>query len=197
MRELVIASNNKHKIKEIRSILGNAFDKIYSLGDLQINCDPEENGETFYDNALIKAEAIARCTDKTVLADDTGLCVHALGGQPGVHSARYAGNHDHKENRKKLLDELRGKPDRSAHFETVVVLRTPDGKIFRAEGRVDGRILEHEDGSNGFGYDTLFMCDELGKSFGSATDEEKNSVSHRARALKNLMENKEFKRLYF
>ncbi len=184
---LLIASNNSQKIKEIKSILKDRFDNIVSLKEAKINCDPEENGQTFYENALIKANEIAKHTSFAVLADDTGLCVDALNGEPGVNSARYAGNHNDAANRSKLLERLNGITDRSAHFKTCVVLRYPDGKTFSAIGRVDGRILEKEDGENGFGYDSLFYCNEINKSFGQATEQEKNAVSHRARALTALL----------
>lgn len=184
---LIIASNNEHKIKEIKTILKGCFDIMLSLKEAGIDCDPEENGKTFLDNALIKANEIAKYTAYAVIADDTGLCVDELNGAPGVMSARYAGDHDHAKNRAKLLKCMQGAADRSAHFTTAVVLRYPDGKIITAEGRVDGRILEQEDGTNGFGYDSVFFATDLNKSFGIATDEEKNAVSHRARALHNLL----------
>ncbi len=184
---LLIASNNSQKIKEIKSILKDRFDNIVSLKEAKINCDPEENGQTFYENALIKANEIAKHTSFAVLADDTGLCVNSLNGEPGVYSARYGGDHDSAKNRNKLLEKLQQKSDRSAYFQTAVVLRYPDGTTFAADGRVDGRILERETGGNGFGYDCIFFCDELGKSFGEATEEEKNAVSHRSRALRNLL----------
>lgn len=185
---LIIASNNEHKIKEIKSILQGRFDVILSLKEANIDCDPVENGKTFLENALIKVNEIAKRTAYAVLADDTGLCVDALNGEPGVMSARYAGNHDNAKNRAKLLECLKTANNRSAHFSTAVVLRYPNGAIVTAEGRVDGYILEQEDGSNGFGYDSLFFCNELNKSFGSATEAEKNAVSHRARALKHLLD---------
>ena len=158
-----------------------------SLEEAGINCNPEEDGQTFCENALIKANAVAQYTTYAVLADDTGLCVNALNGEPGVYSARYCGDHDSAKNRKKLLEKLQGTTDRSAYFQTAVVLRYPDGRIISADGRVDGRILEVETGGNGFGYDCIFYCDELGKSFGEASEKEKNAVSHRSRALCNLL----------
>ncbi len=185
--KLVIASNNAHKIAEIKQILGGKFEQILSLEEAGIVCDPEENGATFAENAMIKAREIAKYTDLPVLADDTGLCVDALGGAPGVHSARYAGNHDNAGNRAKLLRALYGKTNRTAHFCTAVVLLYPDGKVVTAEGRVDGKILLAEAGNGGFGYDSLFYSDDLGKSFAEATPEEKNAVSHRGRALANLL----------
>lgn len=185
--KLVIASNNAHKIAEIKQILGGKFEQILSLEEAGIVCDPEENGATFAENAMIKAREIAKYTDLPVLADDTGLCVDALDGAPGVHSARYAGNHDNAGNRTKLLRALYGKTNRTAHFGNAVVLLYPDGKVVTAEGRVDGKILLAEAGNGGFGYDSLFYSDDLGKSFAEATAEEKNAVSHRGRALANLL----------
>lgn len=185
--KLLIASNNSHKIEEIKAVLTGKFDVITSLAEAGIVCDPEENGSTFEENALIKARATAEHTDMAVLADDTGLCVNALNGQPGVHSARYAGNHDSAENRRKLIAELDGKANRSAYFQTVVVLLYPNGKVITGEGRVDGYIIERESGNNGFGYDSIFYSTELNKTFGNATTEEKLTVSHRSRALLDLL----------
>ncbi len=189
--KLIIASNNKHKIEEISAILQDKFE-IKSLEQSGIKCDPEETGATFWENALIKANAVGKLCDSCVLADDTGLCVDALNGAPGVFSARYAetsnDGHDDAANRRKLLAQMQGVTDRSAHFECVVVLRYPDGKTIAASGRVDGRILEHESGKNGFGYDSLFFSNELGKTFAEASAEEKNSISHRGRALHALLE---------
>lgn len=186
--KLLIASNNQHKIDEIKQILGNKFEQILSLSEAGIVCDPEENGKTFLDNALIKVRAVAKLTDMPVLGDDTGLCVDALNGAPGVHSARFAGDHDNAKNRAKLLYELQDKTNRKAHFSTAVALLYPDGRLVTAEGRVDGEILHTEVGANGFGYDSLFYCNEIGKTFAEATAEEKNAVSHRGRALQKLDE---------
>lgn len=184
--KLLIASNNQHKIDEIKQILGNKFEQILSLSEAGIVCDPEENGKTFLDNALIKVRAVAKLTDMPVLGDDTGLCVDALNGAPGVRSARFAGDHDNAKNRAKLLYELQDETNRKAHFSTAVALLYPDGRLVTAEGRVDGEILHTEVGANGFGYDSLFYCNEIGKTFAEATAEEKNAVSHRGRALQNL-----------
>lgn len=184
--KLLIASNNQHKIDEIKQILGNKFEQILSLSEAGIVCDPEENGKTFLDNALIKVRAVAKLTDMPVLGDDTGLCVDALKGAPGVHSARFAGDHDNAKNRAKLLYELQDETNRKAHFSTAVALLYPDGRLVTAEGRVDGEILHTEVGANGFGYDSLFYCNEIGKTFAEATAEEKNAVSHRGRALQKL-----------
>ena len=136
---------------------------------------------------MIKAQAVAKFTDKAILADDTGLCVKALNGRPGVHSARYSSDHDSAANRRKVLAELQGITERSAYFQTVVVLLYPDGKIVTGEGKVDGYITCDEKGANGFGYDCIFFSTELNKTFAEATTEEKLVVSHRSRALRNLL----------
>ena len=185
--QLLIASNNKHKIEEIKAVLKGKFEAITSLAEENIVCDPDETGKTFYDNALIKAQAVAKLTDKAVLADDTGLCVKALNGRPGVHSARYADDHDSTANRRKVLAELEGITDRAAYFQTAVVLLYPDGKIITCEGKVDGHIIEEEKGANGFGYDCIFFSTELNKTFAEATTAEKLRVSHRSRALRDLL----------
>ena len=192
--ELLIASNNKHKIEEIKAVLNGTFEKITSLAEEGIVCNPDETGETFYENALIKAQAVAKLTNKAVLADDTGLCVNALGGRPSIRSARYADEfpcggkgHDSAANRRKVLRELQGVSDRSAYFQSVVVLLYPDGKLVVGEGKVDGYIMEQEQGSNGFGYDCIFYSTELNKTFADATTAEKLSVSHRSRALHDLL----------
>lgn len=185
----VAATNNQHKLKEMREILGSKIELV-SLSELNIKVDIEENGKTFLENSLIKARAICNLTGLPTLADDTGLMVDALNGEPGVYSARYAGvEHDDKANREKLLLNLKGLDyeNRTASFFTVISIVYPDGLEITAEGKVDGHILFEEIGAQGFGYDSLFYSDELGKSFAEATDEEKNSVSHRGRALRNIL----------
>ena len=186
--ELVIASNNKHKVREITEILAGKFDRIYSLSDLDIRIDPDETAPDFLGNAMIKATAISAYTDKAVVADDSGLMVDALFGAPGVHSARYAGEPCSDErNNAKLLSEMRGITDRKARFVTTMVLLYPNGQSIVGVGEVRGEILTEMRGTNGFGYDPLFYSYELGKTFGEATDREKNSVSHRGRALEDIL----------
>lgn len=186
--KIALATNNKHKLQEIRSILDGCFEELLSLEDLGINVEIEETGATLADNALIKAREIVRITGMAALADDTGLMVDALDGAPGVYSARYAGEaHDDKSNRELLLKNLDGNKTRSAHFGTVIAVCYPDGKYLLAEGRVDGHISLEERGNGGFGYDSLFFSDELGKTFAEASPEEKNSVSHRGRALRAML----------
>ena len=187
--EIVLATNNAHKLQEMRAILGGFFDKMYSLAELGIDVDVEETGSTLEENSYIKAKAICDLTGKIALADDTGLMVDALDGAPGVYSARYAGDeHNDANNRALLLKNLQNASDRTAHFGTVITICYPNGKTVSAEGRVDGYITTEERGTNGFGYDSLFFSTELGKTFAEASQDEKNSVSHRGRALRNMVE---------
>ena len=182
---LVVASGNKHKLREIAEIFTNY--EIVSQKEMGFDEDVEETGETFMENALIKARAACKALGLPVLADDSGICVDALDGKPGVYSARYSGKHgDDKGNRQLLLKNLEGVKNRKAHFACAVVLVFPDGKEITAEGNTYGSILLEEEGNGGFGYDPIFFNDDLQKSFGVATFEEKNAVSHRFRALQNL-----------
>ena len=185
--ELALATNNYHKVKEIKAILGDRFEKLYTLKDLNIDIEIEETGDTLSENSLIKASTISKLTGMVAIADDSGLMVDSLDGAPGVYSARYAGEeHDDKKNNELLIKNLDGK-DRSAHFCSVVTLYFPDGHYIQGEGKVEGEILFEEHGNNGFGYDPLFYSYELKKAFAEATPDEKNSVSHRGRALKDLL----------
>lgn len=193
----VLASNNAHKLVEIRDILKDKFEYVYSLKDLGINVDVEETGSTFEENALIKARAIADIlgnNEYSVLADDSGICVEALGGAPGVYSARYAGEPcDDAANNALLLNNLHElektqQKNRKAYFASVVVALMPDGRHITGEGRAYGQIIDEYRGNNGFGYDPLFLSDELGKTFAEASMQEKNTISHRARALAKLKE---------
>ena len=182
------AKNNAHKIREIKTILSGRFEEILSLREAGIDHETVEDGVTFAENALIKARAASKTLGCIALADDSGLCVDALGGAPGVYSARYCGRHgDDTENRRCLLSAMQGVEDRTAYFAAATVIVYPDGKEIVATGETYGRILHAEDGEGGFGYDPLFFSDDLQKSFGVATAEEKNAVSHRARALEKLL----------
>ncbi len=186
---VIAATKNKGKIREISEILGELGIEVISQGDAGIDVEVLETGMTFLENARIKAQAVALLCDDAVLADDSGLCVDALGGAPGIYSARYAGEDATDSDKiKKLLGELDGEVNREAHFETAVSFILPDGRELSASGTVPGRITTEPSGEGGFGYDPIFFSDELGKTFGDATDEEKNSVSHRSRAIKALFE---------
>ena len=184
---LVIASNNKNKVREIKEILGDRFDAVIPMREAGIELDVVEDADSFMGNARKKAvEAAALLPDDAVLADDSGLCVDALGGAPGVYSARYAGEgHDDAANRKKLLEALSDVPfsERNAHFACAMVLIRPGCGGINAYGRVDGKILFEERGENGFGYDSLFLYEPENLSFAEIDAERKNAVSHRRNAL--------------
>jgi len=183
---LIIATGNAHKLQEIAEIFNDY--KVLSQKQIGFDEDVEETGKTFMENALIKAHAASKALGLPVLADDSGICVDALNGAPGIFSARYCGKHgDDKGNRQLLLKNLEGKENRKAHFTCAVALVYPDGKEVMAEGNTYGSILWKEDGNGGFGYDPIFFSDDLQKSFGIASAEEKNSVSHRFRALQALL----------
>ena len=187
MNKIVVASGNKGKLREIAEIFKGY--EIVSMQAAGFSGDIEENGSTFEENALIKARAVCKALGAAALADDSGLCVAALGGAPGVYSARYAGEHGNDAaNNAQLLKNLAGVPEesRGAYFESCVALVLPDGRELTASGRTYGHILFSPEGSGGFGYDPLFYSDELKKSFGTASAEEKNAVSHRAKALAAL-----------
>lgn len=189
MEKIVVASGNKNKLREIAEIFKGY--EVVSMQDAGFSEEIEENGKTFEENALIKARAVCNALHLPALADDSGLCVAALGGAPGVYSARYAGVHgDDGANNALLLKNLEDVPeeDRGAYFESCVALVFPDGQEVTASGRTYGHILFEEEGKNGFGYDPLFYSNELKKGFGVASAEEKNAVSHRAKALAALSE---------
>ncbi len=183
---LVVASGNAHKLKEIAEIFTDF--EVVSQKQMGFDGDVEETGSTFMENVLIKARAAVQALGFPVLADDSGLCVDVLNGAPGVYSARYAGGHgDDKSNRALLLKNMSGEKNRNAHFTCAVALVYPDGREILAEGYTYGKILTEEQGEGGFGYDCIFQSDDLNKSFGVASAEEKNQVSHRYRALQRLL----------
>ncbi|MBR2969084.1 MAG: RdgB/HAM1 family non-canonical purine NTP pyrophosphatase [Clostridia bacterium] len=188
MEKLVVATSNVGKLKEFKEMLGDKY-AVISMAEAGFVGDVDETGETFYDNALLKAQTVSRALGVAALADDSGLEVACLGGAPGVYSARYSGEPcDNARNRALLLENMKGAEDRSARFVSCIVLYKPSGEVVSALGTVEGEILKEEQGNNGFGYDCLFFSTDLNKCFGVATDEEKNSVSHRGRALRALLE---------
>lgn len=186
MKQLVFASNNANKLREVRAIFSNF--EILSLKDIGLVMEIEETGATFEENSFIKAKAVYDKCNIPTLADDSGLMVDALDGAPGVFSARYSGeNATDKTNNELLLENLRGKENREAKFVSVITFY--DGNnVFHTVGETAGRILEEAKGNNGFGYDSLFFSYELGKSFGEVDENEKNKVSHRAKALNRMEE---------
>ena len=187
---LVLASNNFGKLRELKAILGDRYD-VVSMREMGVCADVEENGQTFEENALIKADALMKMTGCATLADDSGLCVDALNGRPGVYSARYCGVHgDDEANNQLLLKELESvdDPDRTAHYGAAVALCRPGHAPVIAYGMCAGRILREYRGAGGFGYDPLFWSEDLGMTFAESDAEAKNGVSHRARAIRALLE---------
>lgn len=192
MRTVVVATGNAHKLVEIKDILSQAAPEMtfVALGQLGDFDDPEETGTTFEENALIKARAAVAETGFAAVADDSGLVVDALDGDPGVYSARYAGEHGNDAaNNAKLLANLADvqDADRTARFMSVVALVYPDGRVLTGIGACEGKVAREERGSFGFGYDPLFLpCDTPGKTMAELTPEEKNAISHRFHALSDL-----------
>ena len=192
MAKIVMASNNRHKITELEAFLhrfcpadaGGEPYELLSLSDIGYEKEIVEDGDTFEENALIKARTVA-AFGYIGVADDSGLCVDALGGEPGVFSARWAGGHDAADNNRKLMEKMRDVPKdrRGAHFVSVIACVFPDGREFTARGECPGVILDAPRGDGGFGYDPFFLYEPLGKTFAEMNAEEKNAVSHRARAM--------------
>jgi len=187
--KIVVASNNKKKRAEIQAILGALGIELVSP-EQTISVEVVEDADSFAGNAKKKADAFAKANGTPALADDSGLCVDVLNGAPGIYSARFAGeNATDADNNIKLLADLNGTEERSAHFVCALHLAFPDSSSpLTAEGSVDGSILRELSGNTGFGYDPLFYCPELGKAFADSTPEEKASVSHRGRALRAMAE---------
>lgn len=186
--KLIIASNNKHKIKEIKEILGGKFEQIVSIGEAGIDHETVEDGDTFMENARKKAQEIAEISGCAALADDSGITAHALGDRPGIFSARFAGVHgDDEANNDLLLSSLEDKEDKSAHYTCAISLVYPCGSSVEAEGYMYGKIVNDRRGTRGFGYDPIFVPDGETRTVAEMTDEEKNAVSHRAKALNLLL----------
>lgn len=197
MKKIILASNNLKKIKEIKEILKGLPYEVYSLKDMNIDIEVEEDGLTFEENAKKKAKEIheyllnKKNSDFIVLSDDSGLEVDCLNGAPGIYSARYAGEHGNDYNNNvKLLEDMKAfkGDDRSARFVCVIAVVFEDGNVKTVRGEVEGRIIEELKTEGGFGYDPLFFYNGFNKTFGEATSEEKNEISHRGNALKKLKE---------
>jgi len=189
--KLIIASNNKHKVKEIKKILGTLFGEILSLSEAGIDHETVEDGETFMENAVKKAKEISEISGCCAIADDSGICAHALDGAPGVYSARFSGimggHGDDEANNDLLISMLSDKEDRTGHYTCAIALAYPDGRLVTAEGYMYGRIIDRRIGTGGFGYDPLFIPDGEERTVAEMSDEEKNAISHRANALKLLL----------
>ena len=187
MKKILIATNNQGKLKELKDHLKEF--EILSLSDIDsVIEEPVENGKIFADNSLIKAKYYAEKTKLLTLADDSGLCINALGGRPGVFSSRFAGG-DYEKAHQKLFKELADKDDRSAYFQSVITLYDPkNNKYEQFEGKCEGEILKESHGTGGFGYDPIFSPDGLEKSFGECSRQEKYKYDHRKKAIDKLIE---------
>ena len=188
METILIATANPGKAAEYRRIFEAKGVAVKTLADLSEHYEIDENGTTFEENALIKAQTLMNALQIPVLADDSGLIVDALDGAPGIHSARYAGDHDDEANNRKLLKELKDVPaeQRTARFHCSIVVVRPNVAPLSVAGEAEGRILFEKQGQDGFGYDPLFLYPPLNKSFAELTMTEKNEVSHRGRAVEKL-----------
>jgi XTP/dITP diphosphohydrolase len=190
LMKLLIATNNLNKVQELREILADPPLAITTPAQEGLTLDPEENGTTFEENAIIKAQAFAQASGLLTLADDSGLEVDALGGEPGVYSARYGGTakDDHAGRNRLVLDKLAALnvpwPERTGRFRCVIALATPEGLLGTVEGVVEGYIAYEPKGSNGFGYDPIFFVPEFNQTLGEAPSPQKHSISHRGRAAR-------------
>ena len=187
--KFVLATHNPKKLREMSDILSQLGIEVVSPGEVGIHVDVEETGTTFAENAMLKAKAICAAAGLPAIADDSGLCVDALNGGPGVYSARYGGEGlDDKGRYTLLLNSLRGQTTRAAHFACAIACAFPNGDTLTAEGRCDGTIAFAPMGEGGFGYDPVFFVPELKKTFGQLTAEEKSAISHRGKALADFSE---------
>lgn len=189
MNKMILATKNAGKLKEFQAFLAPYNIEVVSLADFENVPEIIEDGSTFEENAAIKAKIISEHFQLPVVAEDSGLMIDALDGEPGVYSARYAGDHDDAANIVKVLEKLSGVPaaERTAAFHTAIVAMKPNGEQLVAHGQVDGVILEAERGADGFGYDPIFFYPPFEKSFAELTTTEKNQISHRGRALQNFI----------
>lgn len=183
MKDLILASNNAHKVEEIKQILTDY--NILTLKDIDFTEDIIEDGESFEENALIKARTIAEFSGKVAIADDSGLSVDKLNGHPGVRSARYSPEQTDEKNIEKVLAELAGEQSK-AKFVSVIAMVTPEGKEFTFRGECEGEIILEKRGTNGFGYDPIFYVPELNKTFAEISSDEKNAISHRKKSLEKF-----------
>lgn len=188
MKKLVLASNNKNKLIELREILSDLRVEVVSQSEAGCDFEVDENGDTFEENAYLKAIAVTEATGLPAIADDSGLVVDALDGAPGVHSARYGGLHGQSDEYRYrlLLKSMEGKENRKARFVSCICCTMPDGQVLRTRGECEGSILYSPKGKYGFGYDPIFQVEGSGKSMAELTPEEKNAVSHRGRALEKF-----------
>ena len=187
--EIILVTNNKNKIREVREILCPHGIIVYGLNDLNIHIpEPEENGSTYYENALIKAKSIQHLTTMPIIADDSGFEVEALNNEPGLYSARYAAKYGgYKEAMEHIINELKDKDNKRAKFICDIVLLNVEDKPLLFEGIVEGVVANQLEGEGGFGYDPCFISNETGKTYANMSEGDKNKTSHRGKALKKLL----------
>lgn len=190
MKQVVIATKNKGKAKDFEALFTPLGYEVVTMFEVAPDLEIEETGTTFEENAILKAETLSEQLGKLVIADDSGLAVDALGGEPGVYSARYAGDHDDEANIVKVLEKLQGVPDekRTARFCCALAIAGPNIDTYTVFGTCEGVILHEKRGTNGFGYDPIFFVPELGRAMAELTPEEKGAISHRGNAIRKLAE---------
>ncbi|WP_404427045.1 XTP/dITP diphosphatase [Ureibacillus chungkukjangi] len=190
MKQVVIATKNKGKAKDFEALFSPLGYEVITMFDVAPDMEIEETGKTFEENAILKAETLSRALNKLVIADDSGLAVDALGGEPGVYSARYAGDHDDEANIVKVLEKLDGVPEaeRTARFCCALAIAGPEIETHTVFGTCEGVILEGKRGTNGFGYDPIFYVPQLNRAMAELTPEEKGAISHRGNAIRKLGE---------
>lgn len=188
MKQIVIATKNKGKVKDFEAIFGPLGYEVLTMLDVATDMDIEETGETFRENAILKAEGLAKVLNKIVIADDSGLEVDALNGEPGVYSARYAGDHDDEANIQKVLENMQGveTSNRTARFICCIAISGPSIETYTVVGTCEGVITEEKMGDNGFGYDPIFYVPALNRTMAQLSAEEKGSISHRGNAIRLL-----------
>lgn len=185
--DIVIASNNKNKIREFKKIFENTNFNVLSIAEVGIDLDVEETGKTFEENALIKAKTFSEALNMPAIADDSGLCVDALDGAPGVYSARFAGDgHDDLKNNEKLMRLMKDKENRKARYVCAICFYNQNGKYIVVSDVCEGLITDEPKGNNGFGYDPYFYVSEFNKTMAELTLDEKNTISHRSKALEKF-----------
>lgn len=190
MKQVVIATKNKGKAKDFEALFGPLGYEVVTMFDVAPDMEIEETGTTFEENAVLKAETLSRELNKLVIADDSGLAIDALGGEPGVYSARYAGDHDDEANIVKVLEKMKEVPDdkRTARFCCALAIAGPGIETYTVFGTCEGVILHEKRGTNGFGYDPIFYVPELGRAMAELSPEEKGAISHRGNAIRKLAE---------
>ena len=188
MKTVVIATNNKNKVKEFKSIINNPNIEFKTLKEIGYDKDIIEDGNTFIENALIKARTVSRDLNCIAISDDSGLEVRVLNWEPGIYSARYAGGHDDLENNKLLIKNLKGIEDRFARYACAIAICYPNGDELTEIAYCEGKIIDTPLGENGFGYDPYFYVEEFNKTLAQVSLEEKNKISHRARAIRKIKE---------